>query len=50
MDSAAALEVLEEDVAYLNDLGERGAGAELPAARRSREQRRLHERNAATLL
>ncbi len=50
LDSAATLSVLEEDLAYLDDLGERGAQAELPASRRTREQRRLHERNAAALL
>ncbi len=50
LDSAAALLLLEEDVAYLTDLGERGSEAELPPARRSREQRRLHERNVETLI
>jgi glyoxylase-like metal-dependent hydrolase (beta-lactamase superfamily II) len=49
LDGAHALAVLEEDLAYLNDLREHGAQAELPAARRSREQRRLHAENAERL-
>jgi glyoxylase-like metal-dependent hydrolase (beta-lactamase superfamily II) len=49
MDEARALEVLDEDLGYLRGLIELGAGAELPAGRRSREQRRLHERNVAAL-
>ena len=36
MDGARAEIVLDEDVAYLTDLRERGADAELPAGRRSR--------------
>jgi len=48
-DGARALGVLEEDIAYLRALGERGAAAELPPGRRSREQRRLHARNVAAL-
>jgi glyoxylase-like metal-dependent hydrolase (beta-lactamase superfamily II) len=47
--AARALEVLEEDLAYLRALRGDGAGAELPAGRRSREQRRLHAANAAAL-
>ena len=49
IDGARALEVLEQDLAYLQALRERGADAELPAGRRSREQRRLHARNVAAL-
>jgi glyoxylase-like metal-dependent hydrolase (beta-lactamase superfamily II) len=49
LDGAAALRVLEEDVAYLEALREHGAAAELPPGRRSREQRRMHERNAEQL-
>jgi glyoxylase-like metal-dependent hydrolase (beta-lactamase superfamily II) len=49
LDSARALEILEEDLAYLGALAGEGATAELPAGRRSREQRRLHEGNLAAL-
>jgi glyoxylase-like metal-dependent hydrolase (beta-lactamase superfamily II) len=49
IDATRALAVLEEDVAYLHALRERGSDAELPAGRRSREQRRLHARNLAAL-
>jgi len=49
LDSAAALEILAQDVAYLEQLGERGAEAELPPGRRSREQRRIHEANVAAV-
>jgi glyoxylase-like metal-dependent hydrolase (beta-lactamase superfamily II) len=41
-----ALAVLEEDLAYLRSLRERGPDAELPAGRRSRVQRARHARNA----
>jgi len=44
-----ALEILEQDLAYLEDLGRRGADAELPAKRSSRAQRRIHARNVAAL-
>ncbi len=47
--SAEALEILRQDVAYLEELGRRGVGAELPPGRRSPEQRRIHERNAAAI-
>ncbi len=47
LDSARALAVLEEDLAYLRALGERGAEAELPPGRRAAFQRRLHGENAA---
>jgi glyoxylase-like metal-dependent hydrolase (beta-lactamase superfamily II) len=46
IDSAAALGVLEEDLAYLQGLRERGVEAELPQARRSHVQRELHVQNA----
>jgi glyoxylase-like metal-dependent hydrolase (beta-lactamase superfamily II) len=49
IDSAAALGVLDEDVAYLQDLRERGAEAELPPQRRSQVQRELHAQNVARL-
>jgi glyoxylase-like metal-dependent hydrolase (beta-lactamase superfamily II) len=47
IDGAAALAVLDEDAAYLTDLRERGAEAELPPRRRSKVQRELHLQNAA---
>jgi glyoxylase-like metal-dependent hydrolase (beta-lactamase superfamily II) len=49
MDSARALSLREEDVAYLSELRERGAEAELPASRRSRQQRRIHAENVSAL-
>jgi len=47
LDSARAAAILREDRAYLEALGERGADAPLPLARRSGEQKRIHEANAA---
>ncbi len=47
MDSARALGVLDEDVAYLRALAEHGADAELPTGRRARRQHRLHDENVA---
>jgi glyoxylase-like metal-dependent hydrolase (beta-lactamase superfamily II) len=44
-----ALTILTEDRAYLEALREGGAGAALPASRRSPEQRRLHAENVARL-
>ncbi len=49
IDAARALGLIEEDVAYLQALRERGREAELPPGRRSREQRRLHAANLARL-
>jgi glyoxylase-like metal-dependent hydrolase (beta-lactamase superfamily II) len=49
LDREAALRVLDEDVAYLHALRERGAEAELPQRRRSKVQRELHEQNVARL-
>jgi glyoxylase-like metal-dependent hydrolase (beta-lactamase superfamily II) len=49
LDSAAALSVLEEDVAYLQALRERGVEAELPAGRRSKAQRRIHAQNVEAI-
>jgi glyoxylase-like metal-dependent hydrolase (beta-lactamase superfamily II) len=46
LDSSGALAILEQDLAYLGELGEVGAEAALPPARRSPEQRRLHRKNA----
>ena len=47
LDSAGALAVLEEDLAYLHALAERGAEADLPPGRRTAFQRGLHRENAA---
>jgi glyoxylase-like metal-dependent hydrolase (beta-lactamase superfamily II) len=47
LDREAALRVLDEDVAYLHALRERGHDAELPAKRRSKVQRELHAQNVA---
>jgi glyoxylase-like metal-dependent hydrolase (beta-lactamase superfamily II) len=49
LDGARALSVCEQDVAYLEALAEVGAAAELPAARRSAAQRRLHTQNVRLL-
>jgi glyoxylase-like metal-dependent hydrolase (beta-lactamase superfamily II) len=49
LDREAALGVLDEDVAYLQALRERGAEAELPQRRRGKVQRELHEQNVARL-
>jgi glyoxylase-like metal-dependent hydrolase (beta-lactamase superfamily II) len=49
LDREAALGVLDEDVAYLQALRERGVDAELPRGRRTRAQRELHEQNVARL-
>ena len=45
LDREAALSVLDEDLAYLQALRERRAEVELPARRRSKVQRELHEQN-----
>ncbi len=47
--AARALELVEEDRAYLADLEGRAQEAELPRGRRSQEQRRIHERNVLAL-
>ena len=44
-----AVEILAEDLDYVRALGERGAEAELPQGRRSREMRAIHARNVARL-
>jgi glyoxylase-like metal-dependent hydrolase (beta-lactamase superfamily II) len=49
LDSAATLEILEQDLAYLEALGVQGPSAALPEGRRSSEQRRLHSANVASL-
>jgi glyoxylase-like metal-dependent hydrolase (beta-lactamase superfamily II) len=45
-----ALDTLERDIAYLNDLGECGAKAALPAGRTGPAQRRQHGENVARLM
>lgn len=47
--SARALELLSEDRTYLQSLVQAGASAELPAGRRGRQQRRIHEENVVSL-
>jgi glyoxylase-like metal-dependent hydrolase (beta-lactamase superfamily II) len=49
LDREAALGVLDEDLSYLQELRERGAGAALPEHRRSKSQRELHAQNVARL-
>jgi glyoxylase-like metal-dependent hydrolase (beta-lactamase superfamily II) len=44
-DGTRALGVLEEDVAYLNELLRHGADAQLPAGRSSRQQLLIHAQN-----
>jgi glyoxylase-like metal-dependent hydrolase (beta-lactamase superfamily II) len=44
-----ASSILDEDLAYVEGLRARQASAELPAGRRTREQRRLHSENVARL-
>jgi glyoxylase-like metal-dependent hydrolase (beta-lactamase superfamily II) len=46
IDGTRAAAILREDRAYLEALREEGAAAKLPLARRTGEQRRIHERNA----
>jgi glyoxylase-like metal-dependent hydrolase (beta-lactamase superfamily II) len=46
-DGLRALELLDEDTAYLNELAEHGADAELPPGRRSRRQQAIHAANVA---
>jgi glyoxylase-like metal-dependent hydrolase (beta-lactamase superfamily II) len=46
LDSASALAVLAEDLAYLHALAERGAEADLPPGRRTAFQRGVHRENA----
>jgi glyoxylase-like metal-dependent hydrolase (beta-lactamase superfamily II) len=48
-DGESALDVLEQDAVYLSELCRRGADAELPRTRRSRQQRAIHAQNAAAV-
>jgi hypothetical protein len=48
-DSQRALELLEQDAAYLRALQQRGPQAPLPEGRHSRAQRELHAQNVAAL-
>jgi glyoxylase-like metal-dependent hydrolase (beta-lactamase superfamily II) len=45
LEGPRALEVLDEDLAYLLALAEHGADAQLPKGRRTKAQRRLHAEN-----
>ncbi len=47
LNSERALAVLEEDLAYLDAVQERGTEAQLPLGRRTKAQRRLHAENLA---
>jgi glyoxylase-like metal-dependent hydrolase (beta-lactamase superfamily II) len=47
LDAAGAAVALEEELAYLHALGERGAEADLPPGRRNAHQRALHAENVA---
>jgi glyoxylase-like metal-dependent hydrolase (beta-lactamase superfamily II) len=49
LDRERALTVLEEDMAYLQQLRDRGGDAPLPDRRRGAAQRRLHSQNLAGL-
>jgi glyoxylase-like metal-dependent hydrolase (beta-lactamase superfamily II) len=49
LDGAAAVRLLLEDRAYLQQLRRRGAAAELPPGRRSRAHRELHAQNVSRL-
>jgi glyoxylase-like metal-dependent hydrolase (beta-lactamase superfamily II) len=46
---AQALEVLEQDLAYLNALEREGAEASLPAGRRTKAQQRIHAENVGRI-
>ena len=47
LDSAGALAILEEDLAYLHTLADRGGESAIPPGRRTAFQRGLHRENAA---
>ncbi|HEX4188389.1 MAG TPA: MBL fold metallo-hydrolase [Solirubrobacteraceae bacterium] len=49
LDAPRALEVLEQDALYVQQLRDRGAEASLPRGRRSAAQRELHAANVAVL-
>jgi glyoxylase-like metal-dependent hydrolase (beta-lactamase superfamily II) len=49
LDGARALELLEEDAAYVGDLRRHGSRAKLPKGRHSTTQHRLHVENARVL-
>jgi glyoxylase-like metal-dependent hydrolase (beta-lactamase superfamily II) len=49
IDGGRALGILEEDLAYLQSLRERGEDTRLPQGRRSQAQRELHAGNVAAL-
>ncbi|MEI6446330.1 MAG: MBL fold metallo-hydrolase, partial [Actinomycetes bacterium] len=49
LDAQRANAVIGEDLAYLDSLEQHGAGAQLPLARRTGEQKRIHAENAARI-
>ncbi len=49
LDCPRALEILEADLGYLRELGERGSEAKLPAGRRTAAHRRQHAENLRAL-
>jgi glyoxylase-like metal-dependent hydrolase (beta-lactamase superfamily II) len=49
LDRARALDLLDEDLAYVRALGGRGAAAELPPGRGTQAQRQMHAENLARL-
>jgi glyoxylase-like metal-dependent hydrolase (beta-lactamase superfamily II) len=49
LDGERALEILEQDLTYLEALGELGTEAELPEGRRGAQQRHVHAENVAAL-
>jgi glyoxylase-like metal-dependent hydrolase (beta-lactamase superfamily II) len=49
LSTSEALQILDEDVAYLEALGAQGAGAALPRGRHSKTQRKIHAENLARL-
>ncbi len=48
--STDTLRLLEEDAAYLSELQHSGAAAPMPAGRRSRAQKRIHEQNTERVM
>lgn len=49
LDRTRALSILDEDIAYLDALEADGLEAPIPIARRTSEQKRIHEENAAAV-
>ncbi len=47
LDATRARAILDQDIAYMEALGEHGERAQLPAGRRAPAQRRVHEQNVS---